>query len=92
MDKLFYHGHHNDEKRQEGQQEAQGAEPQKKESELDKFKDYMKGSCFFTYFILQTTPEQQPGFSPLASPEAVWLHCNQPERSNTYSDIPRNRG
>lgn len=34
--------HHEDGKQQEDRQEAQGKEPQKKESELEKFKDYIK--------------------------------------------------
>jgi hypothetical protein len=43
VDKLFHHGHHTKEGKQQDPQAAPtGAPPQKKESEMDKFKDYVK--------------------------------------------------
>ena len=42
-ERLFHHEHHQkDRKQQDSQQRVEGKEPQKKESEMDKFKDYMK--------------------------------------------------
>lgn len=43
MEKIFHHQHHHKNgKQQEDQQDAQSKEPQRKESEMDKFKDYIK--------------------------------------------------
>ena len=43
MEKLFHHEHGDKHrKQQEGQQDAQGKEPQKKEGEMEKFKGYIK--------------------------------------------------
>jgi hypothetical protein len=43
VEKIFHHErHHKDGKLQEGQQEAQTKEVPEKESEVEKFKDYIK--------------------------------------------------